>query len=130
MILLGVALYRICTEGQATHNLSVMSQQEIVEIKVNPERLKGRRGILCGLLVTAAIDTLLCLGLFAGKTNEVNSAVGEDYCTLFVKFSASTLPDPSICHFVIGGSVMVFVIQLVLLIETLLVIFFAFAYTE
>ena len=102
-------------------------------IKVNPARLKGRRGILCGLLGTAMIDTLLCLGLFAGKTNEVNSAVGGDICTLFVKISASStlrLPNPSICHYVIGGSVMVFVIQLVLLIETLLVIFLAFAYTE
>ena len=97
-------------------------------IKVNPARLKGRRGILCGLLGIAMINTLLCLGMFAGKTNEVNSAGGRDVCTLFVKLSAAT--NPSICHYVIGGSVMVFVILLILLIETLLVIFLAFAYTE
>ena len=120
-----------------------MSQQkEIIEINVNIDRLKGRRGILCGLLCAAVFGTLLCLGLFAGKTNEINSAgstLESDYfCSLFVKrivlrVGSSYLlktSDPSICHYVIGGSVIVFLILLVLLMETLLAVFFAFAFTE
>ena len=122
-----------------------MSQQkEIVEIKFNIDRLKGRRGILCGLLCAAVFGTLLCLGLFAGKTNEINSdllPVGTltEFCSLFVKQVANTEPitlpvlitsDPSICHYVIGGSVIVFLILLVLLMETLIAVLIAFAFTE
>ena len=121
-----------------------MSQQkEIIEINVNIDRLKGRRGILCGLLCAAVFGTLLCLGLFAGKTNEINSdgsTVGVDVCSLFVKhvfYVPDTEPhirlrssSPSICHYVIGGSVIVFLILLVLLTETLIAVFIAFAFTE
>ena len=103
----------------------------MVKIDVNLGRLKGLRGILCGLLCAAIISTILCIGLFAGKTNEINSALRSDVCSLFLT-SKSPLSgsDPSICHYVIGGSATVLALLLVLLIETLVVVFFAFAFTE
>ena len=115
-----------------------MSQQKsIVEIKVDPGRLKGRRGILCGLLCAAVICTSLCLGLFTEKNNEVNSSVanGTGVCmTLFVSYTTPRTPprsaNPSVCHYVIGGSIIVLVSSLVLLIETLLAVFITFSFTE
>ena len=112
-----------------------MSQNEksepLVEIKVDVKRLKGRRGILCGLLGAAVITTVLCLGLLAGKTHEINAgAGGRDVCTLFTNFQTSSTADPSVCHYVIAGSSLVLVFLLVLLTETLLAVLIAFAYTE
>ena len=86
------------------------------------------------------ITALLCLSLFAAKNNEINSfaGLGTDGCYLFATrihqvtatLSKFTSSDPSICHYVVGGSTIVFLIMLVLLIETVLAACFAFAFTE
>ena len=103
-------------------------QEPVIEIKINPTQLKGRRGILCGLLGIVMITTLLCLSLFAAKTNEINSDFGTDVCSLF--FTKTRTSDPSVCHYVVGGSTIVFLILLILLIESLLAVCFTFAFTE
>ena len=106
-----------------------MSQQKpVIEIKVDPKQLKGRRGILCSVLGIAMISTLLCLSLFSAKTGEINSESETDVCTLFLK--TYSVPSTKICHYVIGGSTIVFLMMLVLLIETILAVFFTFAHTE
>ena len=84
------------------------------------------------------ITTLLCLSLFAAKTNEINSDAETDVCSLFVTriygvtstLSILRSSNPNICHYVVGGSTIVFLIMLILLIESLLAVCFAFAFTE
>ena len=110
--------------------MSQKNPEPLVEINVDVKRLKGRRGILCGLLGAAVITTVLCLGLFAGKTNEINAASGGDACTLFANFQTASSASPSVCNYVIAGSSLVFIFLLVLLTETLLAVLIAFAYTE
>ena len=106
-------------------------QEPVIEIKINPSQLKGRHGILCGLLGIVLITTLLCLSLFAAKTNEINSYAGTDVCSLFSTDTRVLISsNPSICHYVVGGSTIVFLIILLLLIESLLATCFAFAFTE
>ena len=104
----------------------------LVKINVDLGRLKGFRGILCALLCAAIISTTLCIGLFTGKTNEINSIgiYGSDFCSLFATLRPPKTADPSICHYAIGGSATVLMLLLVLLVETLVVVFFAFAFTE
>ena len=101
--------------------------KKVVHVKVDLGRLYGRRGVLCGLLAAAVIATVICLAVFTAKHNEIGSA---DVCTLFLKFQPPTNGPVSACQYVIGGSATVMVLLLGLLIETLLVVFFAFAFTE
>ena len=108
--------------------------KKVVHVKVDLGRLYGRRGVLCGLLAAAVIATVVCLAVFTAKHNEISSLFPSDvpWCSLFVKWD-NILPASgpiSVCQYVIGGSATVMVLLLGLLIETLLVVFFAFAFTE
>ena len=104
-----------------------------MHVEVDFGRLYGRRGVLCGLLAAAVIATVICLAVFTAKHNEIGSFWPADVCTLFLKQDNLILPTSgpiSACQYVIGGSATVMVLLLALLIETLLVVFFAFAFAE
>ena len=109
--------------------------KKVVHVKVDLGRLYGRRGVLCGLLAAAVIATVICLAVFTAKHNEIGSLWGladVQWCSLFLKqdnFLPTSGPIGA-CQYVIGGSATVMVLLLGLLIETLLVVFFAFAFTE
>ena len=104
--------------------------EKVVHVEVDFGRLYGRRGVLCGLLAAAVIATVICLAVFTAKHNEIGSFWPVDVCTLFLKQDDSTSGPISACQYVIGGSATVMVLLLALLIETLLVVFFAFAFAE
>ena len=108
--------------------------KKVVHVEVDLGRLYGRRGVLCGLLAAAVITTVVCLAVFTAKHNEISSLWRTgDVCTLFLtkdNFLVPTNGPISVCQYVIGGSATVMVLLLCLLIETLLVVFFAFAFTE
>lgn len=110
--------------------------KKVVHVKVDLGRLYGRRGVLCGLLAAAVIATVICLAVFTAKHNEIGSLLFRPadvpWCSLFLK-QDNLLPTSGpigACQYVIGGSATVMVLLLGLLIETLLVVFFAFAFTE
>ena len=99
--------------------------------KLRPgDQLSVSRGVLCGLLGAEIVATSLCFGLFTAKNNEINSYYGRDVCTLFLRNVSNPDSASSTCHYAIGGSVTVFALMMILLIEGLTVVFCVSPFTE
>lgn len=103
---------------------------KVLDVRVDLGALKGIRGVTCGLLVGALVATVICLSVFAGKQGEINSNSPFEVCSLFFKGVGEPAPSTSICQYVIGGSATVLVLVFILLVETLSIVFFAFAFSE
>ena len=78
--------------------------------ELEPNHLKSRRGVICGVLGAALITTILWLTLFAGTTE-------QPLCLLFLSFNGFTKNTNNSCQFAVAGSVLTMLAILVLLFE-------------
>ena len=82
--------------------------------------------ILGGLLVGALITTVICLGVFTAKNNElVSDAHGIGVCLLFVR-PESPPPDYNICQYATWGSATVMVLIAILGAHTVMLAVFKY----
>lgn len=111
----------ISTVSSFREHYSTNMATKVIEMKVDPGRLKNLRGVVCGLLPATFVTTVICLSVF-------NSAEASNLFQCYL-FRQST-PQPSACQFVIAGSVIVMLVMAVLFVETISALFCAFAFTE
>ena len=80
---------------------------------------------LFGLLVGALISTVICLGVFTAKNNElVADEHGVGVCILFLRPESGHLPDYNICQYAIWGSATVMVLIAILGAQTVMLAVF------
>ena len=108
---------------------------KFVDVRVDPGRLKGSRGLLSGLLVGALVTAVVCLSVFTAKHNDIQAITRTPFgvvvqCSLFIDFASLTVGSNSNCDFAIAGSATVMVLVVLLLAETLSIIFCTFSFME
>ena len=110
---------------------------KFVEVRVDPGRLLGSRdrGLLSGLLVGALVTSVVCLSVFTAKHNDIQANTRTPLgaiiqCSLFLDFSSLTVGSNRNCNFAIAGSATVMILVVLLLAETLSIVFCAFSFME